>query len=508
MKFFRSNFVLLCFPILLSIIFAFLFQKWRLNGPVLLSYDATFKYKQMLDYVDFGDFNFHYEYSEIDPEQNLIGHDWPIIIKTTDGIKKIAYPEVLAILLSVFHGFGLDYYIGFVSFFLLLIELVVFGHILRKYLGLENYWILLAQFLLAATTPNIAFIFQFHETSISDIFNIFALLFVLKHITSARKQIPALLLLSGLFFGIGALFRAEVIISAGVLMSVKSIFEFRKRSPKEIISDLAFFSLGFVISFGPYAIFNYLNSESIFGNRVYSTYLEQSSRLRIFSDLILGNFLSGRIVVGLLEQAPYVFLTPLLLLFKNEKPEAKLLMYHGVFTILLTAIVSPNNSWGAGWGIRYFCTGLPSLIAAFVLLVRNSLKERKYIHIALSSVLLAVSLYVSYYGLKIIKESMKNVKETQSIIQKAGDRMIFSSQDLFYYYAGIYIKDHTILQTQEGKFENYAFQRMLKVGPKNFCLHWSAFSPLPDEKLWATAKYELTETFDLELHHLRCFTKH
>ncbi|PJZ66798.1 hypothetical protein CH371_01470 [Leptospira wolffii] len=508
MKFFRSNFVLLCFPILLSIVFAFLFQKWRLNGPVLLSYDATFKYKQMLDYADFGDFNFHYEYSEIDPEQNLIGHDWPIIVKTATGIKKIVYPEILAVLLSIFHRFELDQYIGLISFILLLFELTVFGYFLKKFFDLEWYYVVFAQLLLSVTTPNIAFIFQFHETSISNILNIISIFLIFRHIKNINNSRSASLILPGLFLGISSLFRAEVFISAGVLLGLKSAFEFRKRALRDIIKDLIYFSIGFAIAFGPYCIYNYLHGEPIFGSRVHSTYLEQSSRLRIFSDLILGNFLSGRIVVGLLEQAPYVFLTPLLLLFKNEKPEAKLLMYHGVFTILFTAIVSPNNSWGAGWGIRYFCTGLPSLVAAFVLLVRNSLKERKYILIALSSVMLAVSLYVSYYGLKIIKESMKNVKETQSVIQKAGDRMIFSSQDLFYYYAGIYIKDHTILQTQEGKFENYAFQRMLKVGPKNFCLHWSAFSPLPDEKLWATAKYELTETFDLELHHLRCFTKH
>lgn len=508
MHFLRRVFALISFPLVLCIFFAHSFEKWDLSNSALLSFDGTFKYKQALDYLEFGDFDYHYEYSKLDPDRKLAPHDWPIIIQNGDGVQKIAYPESLAIFLALFEKLGIVSWIGQINFLLLISELIIFGLILRKVFKFDGYSVAFGQFLLAFTTPSIAFLFQFHEASISNVFNITALFLILTDTSKIAKKRIYLYLAAGMLFGLSSLFRVEAIISAGVLMAIKSVYESRISGYKKAFFHLTVFSFGFALTFGPYALYNIIFNESIFGNRVYSTYLEESSRLGIISDLIFGNYEGpGRIVVGLLVQMPYIVLIPFVFLFKSDKFETKLIVLHGLITIALTAIAAPNNSWGAGWGIRYFCIATPSLIAGFLLLFRQSIISRKSAYLIASVFLLSGAFYVANYGMKVIKESLKSIIETQAIVSKAGPRIIVSQHDLFYYFAGILIKGHTLLQTQKGKYEEYAADRIVKLDPQEFCVHWSDFSPKPNEKIWAIPKYTVNEEFDLDLNHLRCYVK-
>ncbi|MCB1302981.1 MAG: hypothetical protein KDK37_01830 [Leptospiraceae bacterium] len=431
--------------------------------------DGTIKYKKIVDWTEYRDFYYHYQYRELDPERrgisSILSGSAPHRA-TYKGHEVITYPEFFTILGAVWQSVTSPHWLFLVPVFLGMLELAGFVFLARNIIGLTHTMSFLGGAILLFGTPQFLFNLQLQEVVLASSLTLWSISLLS---LSRNRRSSLLAMVAGLLLAM-AFFNRQEVIFAGFICCVAILIV------SELDDDFGFelnlgriwkrhglvltYGLTFLGGFVLYLVYNQVYFGAPLGVRYYAV-LDAGSgfahRWHIFSSLIFGSFDSRAPVLGLLAQLPLLVLLPILYFYVRTELRGPIrwIVPSSMVGTLLICLASPNDSWGGTWGPRFTMVVHGILIVSLVAVLEKAWfrfrrNRSRILLLGAGVVLLIGTLAVTVIGWKLEKFTISYVEELQNDIHQLHGAPILAVSDI-YYYAGLTILDSPMLEVKGGK---------------------------------------------------------
>ncbi|TGM09552.1 hypothetical protein EHQ76_02015 [Leptospira barantonii] len=280
---------------------------------------------------------------------------------------------------------------------------------------------LLIPLIAAIATPLFHHFISFSDVSVAAILVLLGVLILRNEQKLFAGYHSAPMFLSGALFGLGCWYRPEVLILTACIVFSSALIKAvsKESSLSEDWKNILSFSIGFVLIFTTFVLYNYLNYDSFLGPRVASNrtiaVFDLAAKISSVKSLLLAG--NGRL--GLFGYSPWYLFIVLFGIWKwkNSGENVRTWILTFGLNLSLVGILTPNDS-NIDWGSRYLTCSvfIPLILLNEIKLKETQTKLYKNIILFGFGILIVYSASVNLKVIKLMRKISIQLAQIQSEI--------------------------------------------------------------------------------------------